>query len=75
MYIPFEVHIHTGTYQFSISVATTHAAITQQRGQVGRATHKLVEANISQHCEYERVVFIAGLENGLEWWMEWMMEF
>ena len=75
MYIPFEVHIHAGTYRFSLSVATTHAAITQQRGQVQRATQKLVEANASQHCEYKRVFFIAGLENGLEWWMEWMMEF
>jgi len=42
---------------------------------VGRATQKLVEAKISQHSEYKRVVFIAGLENGLEWWMEWMMGF
>ena len=42
----------------SLSLATTHAAITQQRGQVGRATQTLVEANTSQHCEYEIVVLI-----------------
>jgi len=53
MYIPFEVRIHTGTYQFSLSAATAHTAITWQRGQVGGAAQKLVEAGTSQQCEYE----------------------
>ena len=56
MYIPFEVHIHTGTYQFSLSAATTHTVITWQRGQVGGAVQKLVEAGTSQQCEFERGV-------------------
>ena len=30
----------------------------QERNQVGRATQTLVEANTSQHCEYEIVVLI-----------------
>ena len=56
MYIAFEVHVHTGTYQFSLSAATTHTAISRQRGQVGGAAQKLVEANTSQQCEFERGV-------------------
>ena len=78
MYIAFEVHILTGTYQFSLSAATTHTAITWQRGQVGGAAQKLVEADTSQQCEFERVFYNCGTRKWtgmVEWTMEYMMEF
>ena len=41
---------------FLLFPATPHPAITQEREQVGVATHELTNDTVSQHCESEMVI-------------------